>query len=334
MKKLYTLIIVLILFSHFSYSQHTFSIVAVDSVTGEIGSAGATCGDTITWPGTLGAMIISDIIPGTGAIHTQAYHNETNQENAHDLMVDGNSPQEIIDWLVDNDAQGAPSFRQYGIVDFNEGSPRSAGFTGSNCDDYKNHVLGPNYAIQGNILLGQEVLDSMENNFNETEGPLHAKLMAAMQGANMVGADTRCTSEGTSSLSSFLRVAEPDDDPDDLWLELWVGATDEGEEPIDVLQEMYDSFFATGFDNQKIRQVQPKVYPNPAHHTVTVEFSKAAPDRLVLVSADGQKVMEKEMSGLKNRITLNLENLNKGFYIIRSYIGNKIISNDKVFVTK
>ncbi len=334
MKKLYTLIIFLVLSYHFSYSQHTFSIVAVDSITGEIGSAGATCGDTITWPGTLGAMIISDIIPGTGAIHTQAYHNETNQENAHDLMEEGNSPQEIIDWLVENDAQGAPSFRQYGIVDFNEGSPRSAGFTGSNCDDYKNHVLGPNYAIQGNILLGQEVLDSMENNFNETEGALHAKLMAAMQGANMVGADTRCTSEGTSSLSSFLRVAEPDDDPGDIWLELWVGATDEGEEPIDVLQEMYDSFFATGVEEQNLRQVQARVYPNPAHRSVTVEFTNAAPDKLVLVSAAGQKIMEKEVSGFKNRISLNVENLNKGFYIIRSYTGNKVISNDKVFVTK
>ena len=32
------------------YSQHTFSIVAVDTITGEIGSAGATCGDSIIWP--------------------------------------------------------------------------------------------------------------------------------------------------------------------------------------------------------------------------------------------------------------------------------------------
>ena len=62
--------------------QHTFSIVAVDSITGEIGSAGATCGDSIIWPGTPGALIISDIIPGIGAIHTQSYHDATNQLNA------------------------------------------------------------------------------------------------------------------------------------------------------------------------------------------------------------------------------------------------------------
>ena len=312
--------------------QHTFSIVAVDSVTGEIGSAGATCGDTITWPGTLGAMIISDVIPGTGAIHTQAYHNETNQENAHDLMVEGNSPQEIIDWLVENDAQGTPSIRQYGIVDYNDGSPRSAGFTGSNCDDYKNHVLGPNYAIQGNILLGQEVLDSMETNFNETEGPLHAKLMAAMQGANMVGADTRCEEEGTSSLSSFLRVAQPDDEPDNLWLELWVGATDEGEEPIDVLQEMYDNFFATGIGNRDLMQARVEVYPNPAHRIVTLEFTKTTPDRMVVVDATGQRVMVEKVSGLKYRVELNVEGLKKGFYIIRSYRDDTVLNNSKIFV--
>ena len=40
------------------FSQHTFSIVAVDTITGEIGSAGATCGDSIIWPGTAGAYII------------------------------------------------------------------------------------------------------------------------------------------------------------------------------------------------------------------------------------------------------------------------------------
>ena len=81
-------------------SQHTFSIVAVDSITGEIGSAGATCGDSIIWPGTPGALIISDIIPGVGAIHTQSYHNSTNQSNAHNRMVLGDSPQDIITWLA------------------------------------------------------------------------------------------------------------------------------------------------------------------------------------------------------------------------------------------
>jgi uncharacterized Ntn-hydrolase superfamily protein len=331
MKNLFLLVIGL--FSlHFAEAQHTFSIVAVDSVTGEIGSAGATCGDTITWPGSLGAMLISDVIPGTGAIHTQAYYNETNQENAHQQMLDGNSPEEIIDWLVDNDAQNAPAYRQYGVVDFNNGSPRSAGWTGSSCDDYKNHVLGPNYAIQGNILLGQVVLDQMEENFNSIEGPLHEKLMAAMQGANMVGADTRCTVEGTSSLSSFLRVAQPDDSADDLWLELWVGATDEGVDPIDELQDMYDEFFAVGINGFNM-DAEVKISPNPVESgMITIEYRGITPDFVKLSNISGVELKARKVRGLKNKLLLDIDDLPKGVFMVMSYKNGVVISTDKVVV--
>ena len=52
------------------FAQDTFSIVAVDETTGEIGSAGASCLDDTQFPGSGGAFIISDILPGRGAIHT------------------------------------------------------------------------------------------------------------------------------------------------------------------------------------------------------------------------------------------------------------------------
>ena len=182
------IITLLLIISFAGKSQHTFSIVAVDPITGEVGSAGATCGDNIIWPGSPGAIIISDIIPGVGAIHTQSYYNTTNQSNAHNRMVLGDSPQDIIAWLVANDISFNPSIRQYGVVDYNGGRPRSAAYTGANCFAYKNHLLGPNYAIQGNILLGQQILDSMESGFNNTEGCLSDKLMAAMQS----GENSRC----------------------------------------------------------------------------------------------------------------------------------------------
>ena len=86
--------------------------------------------------------------------------------------------------------------------------------------DYKNHIVGPNYAIQGNILSGQAILDSMEARFLATPGPLADKLMAALQGANVPGADTRCLANGTSSLSAFLRVAKPNDLPGAFYLDL------------------------------------------------------------------------------------------------------------------
>ena len=75
----------------------TFSIVAIDTLTGQIGSAGASC--------ISNSIIISDMLPGIGVIHTQSYWNEINQDSAGNLMEQGYSPQEIIDWLVNNDAE-------------------------------------------------------------------------------------------------------------------------------------------------------------------------------------------------------------------------------------
>ena len=225
-----------LIFSARVFCQDTFSIVAVDTITMEVGSAGASCID--------GAIIISDILPGVGAIHTQSFWNQSNQNNAHDWMEDGYTAQEIIDMLINNDVQNNPSIRQYGVVTLDT-YLRSAAYTGENCYNYKNHLIGPNYAIQGNILLGQEVLDSIEFNFLNTEGPLYVKLMAAIQGANISGADSRCLQFGTSSLSSFLRLAKEDDSIDSLYIDINVNSVENGIEPLDSLQVLFDSWFVS-----------------------------------------------------------------------------------------
>ena len=167
MKKL-LLLIFIILFVKDVISQDTFSIVAIDSITGEIGSAGASCVDMFT-TGIPTNDFLGQIIPNIGAINTQAYYIPANQTNATNRMNMGDTPDQIIDWLVANDVQSSPQVRQYGIVSMVNGSPQAAAYNGASTDDYKNHIIGANYAIQGNILLGQQVLDSMETRFlNET----------------------------------------------------------------------------------------------------------------------------------------------------------------------
>ena len=237
MKKLQYFLLILLISE--TLSQDTFSIVAVDPQTQEVGSAGASCIN--------GSIIISDVHPGIGAVHTQSYWNSTNQNNASNLMDQGYAPEGIIEYLVENDAQGNPSIRQYGVVDLVDDG-RSAAFTGENCYDYKNHILGPTYSIQGNILLGQEVLDSMEVNFLNTSGSLATRLMAAMQGAKIPGADTRCLSSGISSLSAFIRVAQPNNLEDSLYLHLNVNNTQPGIDPIDTLQDLFDDWYAENPD--------------------------------------------------------------------------------------
>lgn len=269
----FLLFFTLFLFGSLLQAQHTFSIVALDTLTGEVGSAGASCLDNLQFPGSNGAIIISDLLPGKGAIHSQAKWNSTNQQNARLKMEEGLSPEEILLWLKTHDVGGpiGSYSRQYGIVDFDSlGHPRSAGYTGNTCMQWRGHKLGVNYAIQGNILLGPQILDSMEARFISSSGTLADRLMAALQGANVVGADTRCNSNGTSSLSAFLRVAKPSDTTGVLYLDLNVPSLPTGMEPIDSLQRRYNNWKLTSVVEPMA--VQVNIYPNPAISSIVIEF--------------------------------------------------------------
>jgi uncharacterized Ntn-hydrolase superfamily protein len=184
------------------FAQDTFSIVAVDTLTGEIGSAGASCVGPING---VGAYILSDVLEGIGAIHTQASYSATNQQTARQRMLLGDSPQEIIDYMITHDVSGNPTIRQYGIVDLRRRG-ESAAYTGVNCINYKNHETGQGWAVQGNILSGQLIIDTIKNTFLATPGPLADRMMTALEAAMIIGADTRCASRGTSSQSAFIKI--------------------------------------------------------------------------------------------------------------------------------
>ena len=300
-RKTISLGIIMICLSMFLYGQDTFSIVAIDSVTGEIGSAGASCvGSSSGYPH--GAAILSDVIPGIGAIHTQAAYLKANQDYAHDLMIQGLSPQQIIDSVVANDAQNNPKTRQYGIVDYNNGHPRSAGYTGINCSNYKNDTNNIYYSIQGNILLGQLVIDSMQNRFLNASGTLSDRLMAALQGAKMIGADTRCAPKNSSSLSSFLRVARPADPYDTLYCDLYMAypQTIQGilpVDPIDSLQTLYDLWKTTTSIHKKQKELPLKVWSSSEGELI-FDFSRCpdySDNTIILYDVTGRKLFQAEV---------------------------------------
>ncbi|MGH2575663.1 MAG: DUF1028 domain-containing protein [Ignavibacteria bacterium] len=255
-----------ILFYNTQLPSDTFSICAVDPVTGQVGSAGASC--------IAGSLILSDVHPGRGVIHTQSYWHPQNQQYARYLMQQGYSPQQIIDSLVAHDAQKSPTIRQYGIVDL-IGGGRSAAYTGINCFDWKGHLLTPTFAIAGNILLGPQILDSMRSRFLNTPGTLADKLMAALQGAKVIGADTRCLSRGTSSISAFIRVGRPQDTTGTLYLDLNVNYTDPGHDPIDSLQVLYNMWL-TGISTISSEIPEKPFlyqnYPNPFNPITKIKF--------------------------------------------------------------
>jgi uncharacterized Ntn-hydrolase superfamily protein len=282
-------------------------------------------------------VVISDLIPGKGAINTQAYYREENQDNARGRLLAGDSPEEIISWLLVNDITNDSALRQYGIADFDEsGIPRSAAYTGVNTDDYKGHLTGPGYAIQGNILLGSFILDSMEARFLNTEGDLAERLMSALQGANVVGADTRCLDDGVSSLSSYLRVAQPEDEYGSYSLNLVIPYTPVGIDPIDTLQGLYDYWIAiTGISPYNNTGNFLEVFPNPAANRVFFKMPVAQYREgfeLSIYNAAG--LLEKTQGFEGSILSVNLEGQKDGLYFYTLKLNEQFISSGKFVKTQ
>ena len=326
MKIISTIAFALLLFASIVQSQDTFSIVAVDPETGEVGSAGASCVDLTLFPG-LQDHFLGELFPGLGAINTQAWYNQTNQINARNRMNAGDSPSEIVEWLVSNDVSGQPELRQYGIVTITNEMSESAAHTGSSTDDYKNHITGTNYSIQGNILLGPEVLDSMESNFLKAEGDLACKLMAALQGANIVGADSRCTPNGTSSLFAFVKVAQPGDTfGNPSFVQSVRTAEGDGIEPIDSLQILFNMAQSCETSNVKDIDVDQifLTYPNPAEDRIFIEIKNDRQYDLKVIDITGNANFA---SRVQEKLVLDVSNFSKGIYFIQ-------LSNNKEIITK
>ena len=291
-------------------SQDTFSIVAMDPITGEVGSAGASCVD-LDANNLPTDDFLGELFPGLGAINSQAYYIPANQANARARMNEGYTPIEIIEWLINNDVQNQPQFRQYGIVGKVGENIETAAYTGVATDDYKNDITGPNYSIQGNILLGEEVLNGMEAGFLNTEGDLACKLMGALQGANMVGADT-------SSLFAFVKVAQPSDTfgAPSFLLSVRTGSNDQVE-PITALQILFDtdrdceSLGLNKFDND----FPFSVYPNPSNNLVTLKAlnNDFETYNVTIISITGAVVYT---SNFITNTAINISEFSKGIYFI------------------
>lgn len=309
-------------------AQDTFSIVALDSVTGEVGSAGASCVSLSSFPG-FADDFLGELFPGVGAINSQAYYVAGNQANARARMNMGETPAQIIDWLVNNDVGGQPQLRQYGITALVNGSPQSAAHTGTSTDNYKGHITGPNYSIQGNILLGQQILDSMESRFLRAEGDLACRLMAAMQGANVVGADTRCASNGSSSLFAFVKVAQPSDAFGSPSFVLSVRTNNgQGIEPIDSLQTLFDNANNCNLVSREESDAfaaRFQVFPNPVTGQLSVQHLGLGGETLSisLMNLTGKSLLEEKFRGATQ---LNMEKLSAGVYILRIREGAQYFS--------
>jgi uncharacterized Ntn-hydrolase superfamily protein len=157
----------------------TFSIVACDTLTGEVGVAVASK-----------FLAVGSVVPfaeaEVGAVASQAYGNPTFGPIALELLKRGYSVDSILKYLQSIDTLF--DRRQVGIV---SAKGASASWTGKGCMAYAGHVNGFCYAIQGNILVGDTVLKAMESAFLNTSGDLPERLIAALEAGDRAGGDAR-----------------------------------------------------------------------------------------------------------------------------------------------
>jgi uncharacterized Ntn-hydrolase superfamily protein len=298
-------------------AQDTFSILGMDTVTGEIGAAGASCVDLFANP-FFSNDFITELFPDTGAIACQASYLQGNQANARARMRAGDNPAQLMSWLVANDVQGNPHLRQYGALRRSGSAVQTAAYTGTNCMNYKNHIVGPGYTIHGNILQGQHILDSMEAGFKRATGGLACKLMAALQGARVVGADTRCSSNGSSSLFAFIKVTQPSDTfgKPSFILSLKTHAN-AGIEPIDSLQKLFDAVKSCTVNTAGLPAYalngEPVIFPNPAFRVVHIRGGNTL-IKCQVYDVAGREVYRTSFTGL---LSIPVEQWGKGLYFIQ-----------------
>lgn len=158
---------------------HTYSIVAVDSVTGEIGAAVQShwfsVGSNVIWAEA-----------GVGAVATQSFINPAYGPKGLTLMIQGKMPEEALKILLNKD--DGREFRQVAFID---AKGNSVAHTGSFCIEGAGHVYGRYYSAQANLMLKNTVWNAMEIAFKKTQGPLAERLVAVLEAAENEGGDIR-----------------------------------------------------------------------------------------------------------------------------------------------
>jgi uncharacterized Ntn-hydrolase superfamily protein len=243
-------------------AQATWSVVASDSATGEIGGAGTSC------VGSLDLTILFGPAPGAGAIHAQALINTQGRDRGAELLANGATPEQVITEITSASFDGAASSRQYGVVDL---LGNAAAYTGAQNGDWAGHRTGVDgtftYSVQGNILTGPEVVDRSEVGFLDPDScDLAERLMVGLESGSAAGeGDSRCTDDGIPSDSAFLGVVDLSGQP---VVHLTVTGT-APDDPLILLRARFDAWRA--------KHPCPEPEPPPADTDTPVPVDTAEP---------------------------------------------------------
>ena len=158
----------------------TWSIIAKEGVTGEIGIAVATKFFAV-------GAVVPHIAAGLGGIATQALVNPYYGIDGLKLLRAGKSPQDVLDGLIAADS--GSETRQLHIMD---ATGRIAAHTGRECIGWCGHMHGDDFSIAGNMLADARVLDDTATAYVGNERlPFAQRLLAAMRAGEAAGGDKR-----------------------------------------------------------------------------------------------------------------------------------------------
>jgi uncharacterized Ntn-hydrolase superfamily protein len=198
----------------------TFSIVGCDPATGEVGAAVASLYPKV-------GRVVPYVRAGVGAFCTQYYLREDYGPRALLMLEKKNlRPEEILALLVSQDPK--PEERQLAIVDM-QGRAVNRNPVGARPDaEWWGGATGKYYAVQGNTLASRKVIVDMQAAYEDTQGTVADKLMAALKAGDDAGGDHR------GRLAAGIRVAKPG--VEGLWCELYV---DESNDAVNELVKKY-----------------------------------------------------------------------------------------------
>jgi uncharacterized Ntn-hydrolase superfamily protein len=158
---------------------HTFSIVARDSATGDLGVAVQShwfsVGSTVVWAEA-----------GVGAVATQSFVEPSYGPRGLALMRDGVAAADAMAQLIAQDPQS--NARQLGFVD---AQGHAAAHTGAKCIQYAGHHIGDGYTVQSNLMGNDKVVPAMTVAYEAARGDLAERMLAALDAAQAVGGDIR-----------------------------------------------------------------------------------------------------------------------------------------------
>lgn len=176
---------------------HTYSIVARDAATGEIGVAVQShwfsVGSNVSWAEA-----------GVGAVATQSFIDPAYGKLGLDLMRAGRSAPQALEGLVSADE--GRGFRQVAMID---AQGRVDAWTGESSMSAAGHHVGDQYSVQANLMLSDEVWPSMARAFEDADGDLAERMLRALEAAQSVGGDIRGKQSAALVVVSGTNTGQP-----------------------------------------------------------------------------------------------------------------------------